>query len=108
MIANDRTFSLDYSEAIKFRRPSFDVTFESAARVNKNKLAAVLLSGANNDGTGRLKSVVNNGGMAIVQEPSTGAAEFPVMPCCTIASITGAQALDTVKIFTLTNRININ
>ncbi|MFL9482275.1 chemotaxis protein CheB [Chitinophagaceae bacterium LWZ2-11] len=50
LIEEDRTLSLDYSEQINFSRPSIDVSFESAAKVFKNKLLAILLSGANKDG----------------------------------------------------------
>lgn len=78
LIERDYTFSLDYSEAIQFSRPSIDVTFESASRVFGHNLAAVLLSGANNDGTIGLTHVIQKGGMAIVQDPAT--AEFPAMP----------------------------
>lgn len=63
LIEKDRTFSLDYSEAVLFSRPSIDVTFESAARVYKKKLAAVLLTGANSDGTTGLSTVVHRGGI---------------------------------------------
>src|SRR4051794_16873922 len=33
LIEKDRTFSLDYSEAVRYSRPSIDVTFETAAGV---------------------------------------------------------------------------
>jgi two-component system chemotaxis response regulator CheB len=96
LIEADRTFSLDYSEAIKFSRPSIDVTFESAARVYKNNLAAILLSGANNDGTAGLKSVVENGGTGIAQNPET--AEFPAMPQSAITFVPGIKVFDPAKI----------
>lgn len=104
LIESDRTFSLDYSEAVQYSRPSIDVTFESAAAIYKNNLAAVLLSGANNDGTSGLKSVVSNGGVAIAQEPST--AEFPAMPGSAIVSIPGIIVLNPDKISGLINNIN--
>ena len=104
LIETGHTFSLDYSEAIKFSRPSIDVTFESAARVYKNNLTAILLSGANNDGTAGLKSVVQNGGTVIAQEPET--AEFPAMPRSAIASVTGIRVLDPGKIADYLNSIN--
>lgn len=96
LIENDRTFSLDYSEAIKFSRPSIDVSFESAARVYKKQLAAILLSGANNDGTAGLKSVVQNGGICIAQNPDT--CEFPAMPGFAISSVPGISILDPSEI----------
>lgn len=50
LIENDRTVSLDGSEKIQYSRPSIDVTFQLAADVYKEKLVAILLSGANADG----------------------------------------------------------
>jgi two-component system, chemotaxis family, protein-glutamate methylesterase/glutaminase len=105
LIEKDYTFSLDYSEAVQFSRPSIDVTFESAAEIYKSSLLAILLSGANNDGTEGLKSVIKNGGMVIAQDPST--AGFPVMPRSAIENIVGVQVLDPLKISTLINSLNI-
>ena len=105
LIEADRSFSLDYSEAIQFSRPSIDVTFESASAVYKNSLTAILLSGANNDGTAGLKNVVQNGGTAIAQDPET--AEFPAMPRSAIASVPGIMALEPVAIAEYINSENI-
>lgn len=105
LIEADLTFSLDYSEAVKFSRPSIDVTFESASLVYKNALTAILLSGANNDGTAGLKCVVENGGTVIAQAPET--AEFPAMPRSAITSVTGIRILDPVEIGAYLNSVNI-
>lgn len=105
LIEGDNTFSLDYSEAVKFSRPSIDVTFESAASVYKNRLTAILLSGANNDGTAGLKSVAENRGTVIAQTPET--AEFPAMPGSAIASVTGIRVLDPFEIGAYLNSVNI-
>ncbi|MCF0069185.1 chemotaxis protein CheB [Dyadobacter sp. CY261] len=78
LIEHDRTFSLDYSEKVHFSRPSIDVTFESAAEVYGSKLVAILLSGANEDGTSGLVAVKQVGGTAVVQNPET--AQMPFMP----------------------------
>jgi two-component system chemotaxis response regulator CheB len=91
LVEKDFTFSLDYSEPVKFSRPSIDVTFESAASVYKSNLIAILLSGANNDGAAGLVSVVQNGGSIIAQDPET--AEFPAMPASAIASASGIVIL---------------
>lgn len=50
LIENNRSLTLDDSEKINYSRPGIDVTFESASEVYKEKLACVLLSGANADG----------------------------------------------------------
>lgn len=70
LIEMDKTFSLDYSEKVHFSRPAIDVTFESAAEVYGKALIALLLSGANQDGTAGLCKVKEKGGYVMVQDPS--------------------------------------
>ncbi len=77
LVEKNKTFSLDYSEAVHFSRPSIDVTFESVSRVFENKTLVVLLSGANKDGSKGIEAVLSKNGKAIVQEPST--ADYPLM-----------------------------
>lgn len=76
LIENDRTISLDASEKINFSRPSIDVTFESAAEIYGNRLAGVLLSGGNHDGTEGLKKIHGSGGLCIVQDPASADVAF--------------------------------
>ena len=71
-------FALDVSEKVHYSRPSIDVAFESAADVFGEKLTAILLSGANSDGTEGLITVKSRKGIAIIQSPET--AEVPYMP----------------------------
>ncbi len=78
LIENDRTFSLDASEKVNFSRPSIDVTFESVADIFGASAVAVILSGANSDGTEGLKAIKNTGGTAIAQDPIS--AQVPFMP----------------------------
>lgn len=78
LIEKHAFFSLDYSEKINFSRPSIDVTFESAADVYGPSLVALLLSGANEDGTKGLSHVKKAGGTTLVQNPDT--AQMPYMP----------------------------
>ncbi len=78
LIERDRSFSLDYSERVNHSRPSFDITFESAARVFGSGVACLLLSGANADGAKGLRDVIAHGGQAFIQDPAT--AEMPTMP----------------------------
>ncbi|RYY31293.1 MAG: chemotaxis protein CheB [Chitinophagaceae bacterium] len=76
LIENDYSLSLDVSEKVHYSRPSIDVTFESAAEIFGPKLAAVLLSGANEDGVDGLIKVQSLGGVTIVQDPSTAGVAF--------------------------------
>ena len=61
LIETNRMFSLDYSERVNYSRPAIDVTFETAALAYRAKLVAILLSGANSDGTEGLAAVKDQG-----------------------------------------------
>ncbi|OIN60872.1 chemotaxis protein CheB [Arsenicibacter rosenii] len=82
LIEADLTFSLDYSEPVLFSRPSIDVTFESVAQVFGQGAVAILLSGANEDGARGIRSIIEEGGTAIIQAPHTAA--YQSMPLAAI------------------------
>ncbi|HEX8459860.1 MAG TPA: chemotaxis protein CheB [Segetibacter sp.] len=92
LIEKDHTFSLDYSEAIQYSRPSIDVTFESAAWVYGDKLVSILLSGANNDGTSGLRAISESGGVTIAQDPAM--AEYKTMPLSAKNNVKGIKVLE--------------
>lgn len=95
LIERDRSFSLDYSEKINFSRPSIDVTFESAAEVYGPGLVAILLSGANEDGTNGLTAVKRAGGTVVVQNPDT--AQMPFMPHYALTHLPIDYVFDTIQ-----------
>ncbi len=76
--------ALSIDEPVSFSRPSIDVLFESAAAADGPGVLAVLLTGANHDGTRGLTRIRAAGGVAIVQDPAT--AESPEMPAAAITS----------------------
>ena len=76
--------ALSIDEPVAYSRPSIDVLFESAADVYGSRVLAVLLTGANADGSKGLVRVKQAGGFAIVQDPHS--AESPEMPAAGIAS----------------------
>jgi two-component system, chemotaxis family, protein-glutamate methylesterase/glutaminase len=78
LFEKDYRLSLDFSEKVNYSRPSIDVAFESAARTFGPRLTAILLSGANADGTKGLYEIKKSGGTIIVQDPHT--AIMPFMP----------------------------
>ncbi|HWB25599.1 MAG TPA: chemotaxis protein CheB [Chitinophagaceae bacterium] len=82
LVEADGTFSLDYSEPVQYSRPSIDVSFESIAHIYGPNATAVLLSGANNDGTAGITEIIAKGGTALVQNPELS--EYPVMPAAAI------------------------
>jgi two-component system, chemotaxis family, protein-glutamate methylesterase/glutaminase len=87
LLERDGTLALSIDEPVHFSRPSIDVMFESAARAFGSAVVAVLLSGANRDGASGLRRIVEAGGLAFVQDPST--AHHAIMPAAGIAELRG-------------------
>lgn len=77
-IEMDRTFSLSIDARVNYSRPSIDVLFESAVYAYGASIIAVILTGANSDGSHGAKTIKECGGIIIVQNPQT--AEAPTMP----------------------------
>lgn len=84
LLVDGDAFALSTEEAVFYSRPSIDVAFESAAEAFKQSLVAVVLTGANRDGTRGLRRVKELGGYTVAQAPET--AESAVMPAAAIAS----------------------
>lgn len=74
----DRSLSLSLEDRVHHSRPSIDYLFESAADVYGSSLAAVLLTGANQDGARGLAYVKHCGGFTVVQDPED--AQVATMP----------------------------
>jgi two-component system chemotaxis response regulator CheB len=68
-------------------RPAIDPLFRTAARVYKQRVVAVLLTGMLDDGTGGLKAVKILNGRAVVQDPED--AMYPGMPRSAIENVGG-------------------
>lgn len=71
-------FSLSCEPPVQFARPAIDLLMESAADACGDALAAILLTGANQDGAAGLARVRACGGLTVVQDPRD--AQVPVMP----------------------------
>jgi len=91
LVERTRTFALSIDARVCFARPAIDVLFESAARVWGERLWAVLLTGANEDGTEGLAAVRALGGLTIAQDPADAA--YPLMPRTAIAAGVVQQVL---------------
>lgn len=104
LIETDHTFSLDTSEKVEFSRPSIDVTFQSAADVYGESLAALLLSGANSDGSEGLLTIANTGGLTIVQNPES--AEVGFMPKAAIFKTVVDYVLETNDLPDFVNKLS--
>ena len=104
LIEKNGSFSLDFSEKVKYSRPSIDVSFKSAADVAKNRLIAILLSGANEDGAAGIAYIKSLGGTAIIQDPAE--AMFSYMPLQAISKTTVDGILSAQHIGHYLNKIN--
>lgn len=82
LIEKDKTFSFSTDDRVNYCRPSIDVLFDSAADVYGSKLIGIILTGANNDGALGMKKIKKQGGLTIVQDPSTS--EVEIMPSSVI------------------------
>ncbi|WP_346238395.1 chemotaxis protein CheB [Niabella insulamsoli] len=96
--------SLDVSEKVNYSRPSIDVTFQSAAKKFQQETTALLLSGANQDGTDGLQFISNCGGRVLVQDPDT--AEFDFMPKQTLLSLNVNKILKPGEMASFINHLN--
>jgi two-component system chemotaxis response regulator CheB len=78
LIERNRTFSLSNDARVNYSRPSIDILFETAAYAYKDKLLAIILTGANHDGATGVKKIRKQGGTTVAQNPDD--ALYPVMP----------------------------
>jgi two-component system chemotaxis response regulator CheB len=104
LVENEGFFSLDVSEAVWYSKPSIDVTFESVADVYKDKVTAILLSGANQDGATGLLKLRQEGALTIAQHPQD--AEMAEMPQSAIDINAAEYILRTTDIFELLEDTN--
>jgi two-component system chemotaxis response regulator CheB len=91
LVENDFTLSLSSDEPVLYSRPAIDVLFQSAADAYGNGLTGVVLTGGSTDGTLGLRSVLDAGGKALVQDPET--AEGSTMPLAALAKCPEARSL---------------
>jgi two-component system chemotaxis response regulator CheB len=74
LIEPGRHFAFSIDPPVLFSRPAIDVLFSSAARAYGKGLAAVVLSGASEDGAEGAEFVRAAGGVVLVQDPSEASA----------------------------------
>jgi two-component system chemotaxis response regulator CheB len=91
LLVDDGYLTLEMDAPVRHSRPSIDVTFTSAAATFGRRAIGVVLTGANADGARGLRSIADNGGTAIVQDPES--AEMPVMPRAARLAVPEAKVL---------------
>ncbi|MBA2673791.1 chemotaxis protein CheB [Ramlibacter sp.] len=82
LVEPDRTFSLSCDEPVLYSRPSIDVLLQSCAEAYGERLAAFVLTGANDDGANGLAAVAAAGGFTVAQDPAD--ARHGTMPAAAI------------------------
>jgi len=103
LLEPDETFTLDFSEPVIYSRPSIDATFFSVSDVYRDKVVALILSGASSDGSEGLCYIRARNGLAIIQDPDT--VEVKVMPESAISLCRDALILTDESIFTFIGSI---
>lgn len=73
LVEAERSFALSCDAPELFSRPSIDVLFESCADVYGERLAGIVLTGANEDGARGLATIKRRGGLTAVQDPQEAA-----------------------------------
>jgi two-component system chemotaxis response regulator CheB len=99
LIERDGTFALSADEPVHFSRPAIDVLFESAADAYRERLAGVVLSGANADGAEGLAAIKRAGGLTAVQAPDDALAR--TMPEAAIARAAPHHVLSLAELASL-------
>lgn len=92
LVENGNTLALSVDAPVHYSRPSIDVLFETASHVFGSHLIGVILTGASTDGSLGLKAVRDNGGYAIVQDPTE--AEAATMPDSAIRTAGADEILE--------------
>lgn len=90
LVERERRISLSLDEPVMFSRPAIDPTFESGAIAYRERLLAVLLTGASRDGTAGAAAVRAHGGTLWIEDPAS--AHVATMPASALRH-TGADEI---------------
>ena len=92
LLIDDGALALSLDAPVAYSRPSVDVLFESAAECYGPELVAVILTGANSDGSAGALRVRQAGGRVLAQDPKE--AERADMPVAAISIGAVHEVLD--------------
>ena len=96
LVEAGKTLSLASDDPVLFSRPSIDVLFESAADAYASRLAAIILTGASQDGANGLAAVLRAGGQGLILRPKLAYAA--TLPEAAIARCPEATVLSLAEI----------
>jgi two-component system, chemotaxis family, protein-glutamate methylesterase/glutaminase len=102
LVEDNYTLSLSVEEKVNYSRPSVDILFLSAAYTYFSNLLAIVLTGANGDGSNGALEIKENGGYVIAQKPEE--ALYPVMPQATINKVKVDAVMTIEKIADFLNK----
>jgi len=88
--------ALTTDAAVSYSRPSIDVLFETAAESRGARCVGVVLTGANADGAAGLTRIVELGGVAVIEDPTT--AERREMPRAALKAVPDARVAPLAEI----------
>ncbi len=106
LVEPGRNFALSTEDNINYSRPSIDLTFDTAGYAFRQKMAGIILSGANSDGAKGLYSAFKNGAYTIVQDPDN--ASFKAMPMEALKLFKPHQTLSDDEIVSFINSLSSN
>jgi two-component system chemotaxis response regulator CheB len=96
LLVETGTVALSVDAPLNYSRPSIDILFSSAADAYAERVAGIVLTGANADGALGLAQIAGRGGTAIVQDPET--AERREMPDAALRATPDARVLTLAQI----------
>jgi two-component system, chemotaxis family, protein-glutamate methylesterase/glutaminase len=99
VLIEDGSIALTIDAPVHYARPSVDILLESAAEAYRERCVGIVLTGANEDGARGLRRIVDHGGAAIVQDPSS--AVRAEMPRAALAAVPDARVAPVEEIATL-------
>jgi two-component system chemotaxis response regulator CheB len=103
MILESDHIRLSRGPKVHYTRPAADPLFISAAKTHGQRVMGIVLSGGDGDGADGLRSIRENGGTALVQDPEEAA--IPSMPRAAMmadhpnACLPAAEIAQRVRVF---------
>jgi two-component system chemotaxis response regulator CheB len=90
VLVDDEHLALSTDSAVRYSRPSIDVSLHSASETFGARAIGIVLTGANDDGSRGLRHLVDRGGWGIVQSPESS--EVRTMPNAAIRALRDSRS----------------